>query len=229
MMYKTLAYYYDELLGDNDSLKLWINQLEKNIKGKKVLELACGSGELAIMLAKKGYDVFATDLSSSMIEVAEKKVHLPNLKFDVMDMTNFQINEKYDAIICFCDSFNYLNNYNEVSLMIKNVYNHLNENGVFIFDTHHSERLNEFENEYIEEGYVNDLAYSWTILSDKINNTLMEHFAFYTTEGLIEEDHLQHVFDIVELKKLMLEGNYQVEVINEFIEAEKALVIGRKI
>ena len=229
MMYKTLAYYYDELLGDNESLKLWVDEIEKNIKGKKILELACGSGELAIMLAKKGYDIYATDLSSEMIEVANKKTQLPNLKFDVMDMNNFDLNETYDAIICFCDSFNYLNNYNEVREMFENVYNHLNSNGVFIFDTHHQERLYEFEEEYIEEGYVNDLAYSWTILADRMNSTLMEHFAFYTSDGLIEEDHLQHVFDVNKLQKMMIESNYEVKCIDEFIKDEKALIIGRKL
>ena len=229
MMYGTLAFYYDELLGDNDSLALWTGELESRIEGRDILELACGSGEMALMLADRGYNVLATDLSSSMIEVAGSKRKGDNPKFEVMDMNGFSLPDRYDAIICFCDSFNYLNDYDEVKAMFENVRAHLKEGGIFMFDTHHPARLDEFEDEYIEEGYIRDLPYIWTILSDRINSTLMEHFAFYTEEGLIEEDHLQHVFDIDRLVSLLAEAGFEVSCDREFIEDEKVLITGRRI
>ena len=229
MLYDTLAKYYDELLGDNDALDLWVDVVKKNVVKPDVLELACGSGDLAIKLAKAGYNVLATDISQEMINVASNKVSQANPKFEIMDMTKFALNQKYDGILCFCDSFNYLNNYEEIAAMFHNVYQHLNSQGVFIFDTHHLNRLKEFKEEYIEEGQLSNVDYSWTILADDYNKTLMEHFAFYQNNEMIEENHLQHVFDYEKLKALLEAENFQVTYDTEFVKDEKVLFIGRKL
>src|SRR5690349_8407632 len=56
-----------------------------------ILELACGTGNHALILSKLGYSITATDLSSDMIEVAKSKSQAlsTRLNFKVMDMTKF--------------------------------------------------------------------------------------------------------------------------------------------
>ncbi len=56
---------------------------------EKVLELACGSGQLSFMLAKKCGSLIATDFSENMVEAARKKDDgsIPGLSFEVKDAT----------------------------------------------------------------------------------------------------------------------------------------------
>ncbi|MBI5614351.1 methyltransferase domain-containing protein [Candidatus Gottesmanbacteria bacterium] len=58
-------------------------------KKSKILDVATGTGSLAIALAKKGYQVTGVDLSPDMLRQAKKKVE-PNLnvKFFNLDATN---------------------------------------------------------------------------------------------------------------------------------------------
>ena len=57
-----------------NGFNLLIKQVETyGIEGKKLLDLACGTGELSIRLAEEGYDVTGVDLSSDMLAVAREK------------------------------------------------------------------------------------------------------------------------------------------------------------
>ena len=40
---------------------------------RKVMELACGTGEVSMRLDDKGYEVIGVDLSKNMLEIAEKE------------------------------------------------------------------------------------------------------------------------------------------------------------
>lgn len=220
--YSILAKYYDSLLQDEESLSLWLKHIEEK-PFKTILELASGSGVMAGILESKGYDVIASDLSNEMKEVSKT-----NFKGDyrIINMIDYNLDKKFDLVLCICDSINYLEE-EELDSFFKCAYNHLNDNGRLIFDMHHKERLNEFKEEYIEEGYVDDVAYQWTILSDDIDKHISEHFTFYTENGMIQEHHTQNVFDI-ELIKDKLNKYFDVKVYNDFIENEKVLVVGDK-
>ena len=126
MMYGTLAHYYDALVKDEDASMAWVAFIEQHVKKGKVLELACGSGEITIALAKKGYEMHASDLSAEMIKVAKQKPSADIVEWNVMDMRNMAMQECYDGILCLCDSFNYLLKNSEVenneSQRIKSVF-----------------------------------------------------------------------------------------------------------
>ena len=114
--------------------------------------------------------------------------------------------------------------------MFKNVYEHLNKGGRFIFDMHHKERLNEFKEEYIEEGQIDkDIYYQWTINSDIDEKTVNEHFTFYTPNGMIQEHHTQNVFEVDLVLKLLEKVGFKAKCIEDFVEDEKVLLIGKKL
>ncbi len=50
-----------------------------NLQGRKVLEFGCGTGQMAVRLAKSGADVIAFDLSPASIEIAQKRVEINDL------------------------------------------------------------------------------------------------------------------------------------------------------
>ena len=72
---------------------------------KTVLELASGSGILADILAKKGYIVTASDISKDMKEVAKNNY---DGEYLILNMIDYHLDRKFDLIICFVDSINYL-------------------------------------------------------------------------------------------------------------------------
>lgn len=220
--YEVLAKYYDELLSDEDSFLLWLNYIKKQ-DCKDILELASGSGLMAKLLKSEGYNVIASDISESMKNVAKNNF---DGEYFILNMIDYSLDKKFDLVLCICDSFNYLYE-EEIDSFMKSAYKHLNDNGRLVFDMHSIKRIKEFKDEYIEEGYLSDTAYVWTINSDEFDNTINEHFTFYTKDAMIQEHHTQNVFEIEYVKKIM-EKYFEVEVIDDFIEDEKVLMIGRK-
>lgn len=221
--YDYLAYTYDELLGDADAFKLWLKEIESE-KFNDVLELASGSGVLANILKEKGYNIIASDISSSMKDAAKRNY---DGEYLILNMTNYSLNKKFDLILCVCDSINYLEEA-ELNSFFKCAYDHLKENGRLIFDMHHKSRIDEFKEEYIEEGQISDIKYQWTINSDAYSNMINEHFTFYTGDGMIQEQHTQHVFDSDIIVKKMEAIGFKVKHIDEFVKNEKILIVGRK-
>lgn len=223
--YDYLASYYDYLLGDEEAFEYWLKYILKK-PFKTVLELASGSGIMGKILEEKGYDVICSDISKAMKEASKENFKGEYL---ILNMIDFKLEKKFDLILCICDSLNYLYE-DELLKMFKNVYAHLNKGGRFIFDMHNPIRLKEFLEEYIEEGKINnEVFYQWTINSDIDDKTINEHFTFYTPSGMIQEHHTQNVFEIKDVLDKLIEANFKVEVIKDFIEDEKILFIGEKL
>ena len=110
MSYEAFAYYYDSLM-DQDFYNDYIQFINEHVKDyQTVLELGCGTGEIAIRLAHLGKQVCATDISKDMLEVAKYKCI--DFKADVMlsriDMCDFAVDSQLDLILCLCDSLNYV-------------------------------------------------------------------------------------------------------------------------
>ena len=222
--YEFLAKYYDYLLGDEEAFNFWLEYI--NAKDyHTVLELASGSGVLAGILKKQGKEVTASDISKEMKEVATNNF---DGEYLILNMIDFDLHKKYDLILCVCDSINYLYD-EELEQMFKSVYKHLNDGGRFIFDMHNPKRLKEFDEEYIEEGQIDEnVYYQWTINSDTFDRTVNEHFTFYTPEGMIQEQHTQNVFEVDDVKNKLENVGLESEVVMDFIEDEKILFIGTK-
>ena len=77
------------------------NQITKEINpiNKSVLDVATGTGSLAIDLCKSAKRVVGIDLSSKMLDVAEKKRKNNNLSFLLMDASCMKFNdEEFDLV-----------------------------------------------------------------------------------------------------------------------------------
>lgn len=172
--YKRFSYYYDDAISEID-YSLWLEFIEPYLKkDSAILDLACGSGTLAILLKLKGYDVEGLDLSDSIIEIAREKskinhLHIP---YYVMNMTDFSLDKKYDVITCFFDSINFLASEAEVKRLFDSVKKHLKKDGLFICDVFSMEMLNEYENNLIEKTFQ---TYKLTWLTKKVTPTQIVH------------------------------------------------------
>jgi ubiquinone/menaquinone biosynthesis C-methylase UbiE len=215
MIYKTLASYYDALVTDENATSDWVDYTRKHVKDGLLLDLGCGSGDFAVAMAEQGYLVEASDLSAEMIKTAQSKKGSELVKWYVSDMLDLNENEKYDAITCYCDSINYLQSYRQLETVIENVYRALKVKGVFMFDIHSLDTLQQFKEEYIEEGYVDDVSYQWCIYS--IDDNLFYSFIFQDEDGILRKElHQQLVFNPVTVKELLEKQGFKVELSTDF-------------
>jgi SAM-dependent methyltransferase len=67
-----LAAIYDDLEGDRSDLDLYLGLVDE-FAAKSVLDIGCGTGTLACLLAKRGTQVIGVDPSEAMLEVARRK------------------------------------------------------------------------------------------------------------------------------------------------------------
>jgi SAM-dependent methyltransferase len=115
-----------------------INELlnERGIAHARILDLACGTGGLAVELATAGHSVHGIDISPQMVEIANaKSAGLSNVRFEVQDMVTFRIKGMFDLVTCAFDSINYLLAIDDVRAMLRRVAAALRDAGLFVFDS----------------------------------------------------------------------------------------------
>ncbi len=136
--YTALAEHYDRLTGDVD-YKKWADYIVRHFRRlkrpvKSVAELACGTGTLAALLARRGYQVTAMDLSPEMLTVAADKCAGLDVTLVCQDMSRLRLPEPVDAVICCLDSVNYVTRPAALKRTFKRVYEALSPGGLFLFD-----------------------------------------------------------------------------------------------
>lgn len=139
--YSVLAEIYDHVMSEVD-YETWADYIDEIIlthhpDAAKLLELACGTGTVALSLEELDcYKITATDGSADMIQVARKKAEKSRseINFKQMDFLNFDLDEQFDVVYMIFDSLNYLHHDSELLKLHENVRNVLNPDGLFIYD-----------------------------------------------------------------------------------------------
>jgi len=99
----------------------------------RMLDMACGRGRHALLLASKGFQVIGTDLSPNNIAYAQKFDH-QNLSFYVHDMRHPFLPHHFDYVFNFFTSFGYFTDPADNLKTIKSVYSELKQCGIFVLD-----------------------------------------------------------------------------------------------
>ncbi|MFM1539481.1 class I SAM-dependent DNA methyltransferase, partial [Helcococcus bovis] len=126
--------------------------------------IGCGTGNLTSELSKlKDFNILAFDNSIEMLNHAfVKLLDKENVTVILQDMYKFDYNSfKNDVIITLLDVVNYITDESKLEKLFKNIYDGLNENGVFIFDLNSRYKLLEVlgNNQYIYER--KNIFYTW--------------------------------------------------------------------
>lgn len=192
--YSVLASKYDALMTDFD-YDGYFEFIKKYLVGKvKGADMASGSGELTMRLAKAGKKVVGIDISEEMLAAAMKKArdNALNTVFLKQDIAAFELTGKVDFVTVCCDGVNYVK---DIASFFKRVHGALKDGGVFIFDISTEYKLTEViaNNVFYED--APDFTYLWTNrLSD---NKVDMNIVFFTREGELysrrEESHRQYV------------------------------------
>ncbi|RPF55566.1 class I SAM-dependent DNA methyltransferase [Aquisalibacillus elongatus] len=236
-MYKQMANIYDELMQDAPYDE-WCKFTEEVIEGKEVrsiLEIGCGTGEIAIQLAEKGYQVTAFDQSKDMIEVAEQKLNNQeeSCQFDVRDARYFSYEQTFDTLISYCDVLNYITDVNDVELVLKNAYQHLRPGGLFVFDVHSQSYVNWLIDEEIFSEIRDDISYVWMCEPLEHEGGIRHDLTFFVkqSDGLykrLDEEHVQQTHSVKTYQDLLQNAGfrhvnvYQDFTLDQLVDEEQA-------
>ena len=139
--YESLAAAYDGLTTDVDYeavLAFFQSVLKRNHKEpERILDLACGTGSMSVLLAKAGYQVLGADISEEMLTVAAQKAAALDVEppfFICQPMQRLRLPYRVDAVCCFLDSLNYVTKPEDCRKTFGRVYEALEEGGLFFFD-----------------------------------------------------------------------------------------------
>ncbi len=144
---------YDQIMADVP-YHMWADFVagiwsKHSFSPSSVLDLACGTGNVSLLLARRGYQVTGVDLSSRMLQVARKKLSSAGLyaEFIRADMRSFKLAEPVDAAISLFDSINYLLEPDDVMASFRCVADALKPGGMFVFDVNTPKRLSAIKQE----------------------------------------------------------------------------------
>ncbi|MEY8001857.1 class I SAM-dependent methyltransferase [Clostridium sp. Mt-5] len=139
--YKRFAHIYDDLINEDIDYGTWCLKILNlcqilNVKKQDYLDLACGTGNMTEKIAPHFQNSWAVDLSNEMLSEADEKLRNKRLKINLIceDISKLKLNRQFDLITCCLDSTNYLLEEKSLENYFRGVFNHLNSNGIFIFD-----------------------------------------------------------------------------------------------
>ena len=223
MTYGEFAKIYDELIcEDIDYTKIEERILgiisKHNIRYEDYLDLACGTGNVAIRMAKHFKNTYLVDLSEEMLQEAYSKFKKERIKGKVIcqDMRELSLNHTFDLITCVLDSTNYILEVEDLKDYFIGVYKHLNEDGVFIFDINSFYKLTTILGNNIFSYSSEEVFYNWenTIEDDIVNMYL----TFFVKNGDLyerfEEEHYERSYQEKDIEEVISECGFSI--VNKF-------------
>jgi len=123
-MYKTFIDYEEEYN--------YYSSILKKYKKQQVLEIGCGTGNLAILFQKNGFDYLGLDASKEMIQLGKTKA--PTCDFLEGDMRNFELNKQVQSAIITARTVSYLYTNKDVNAAFSCICKNLQVGGLLCFD-----------------------------------------------------------------------------------------------
>ncbi len=106
------------------------------VPARTMLDLACGTGTVALSFAHQGWDVYALDASSGMLDQARQKAQQAGQKlaFSQQDMRHFILPHPVALVTCLYDSLNYMLTLTDLEQVFRQVSAALMPGGLFLGD-----------------------------------------------------------------------------------------------
>jgi SAM-dependent methyltransferase len=160
--YEPLAKYYDRFT-ERSAYEPVIAQVEawaqaQGLRGRRLLDVACGTGKSFVPMVARGYELAACDISPAM--VAEARLKAPEAEIVVADMRELPWVGSFDLITCMDDAVNYLLTVEDLHAALASMAAALAPGGILIFD---SNTLGTYRTDFAESFEIDsgDTRFSW--------------------------------------------------------------------
>lgn len=245
--YEMFAEYYDSLT-DNVEYKrraeYIVNILEKkhNHNLGLMLDLACGTGTLTILLKEMGIDVYGIDSSQEMLSVALQKSAEKGLQilFICQRMQSLDLYGTIDTCVCTLDSLNHITDFDDFKCALYKVSLFMNKGGLFLFDlnTVYKHKNVLADNTFVYE--TEDVFCVWQnfLGEDNIVDISLDFFA-NDRNGRYErysEDFSERAYTLDEVREGLDDAGFSLEAIYGDLsenppkeDEERIIIVARKI
>ena len=201
--YHALAVSYDRLTNDVDyrqTVAFYKRILAREeVHPRTAVDLACGTGSVALLLAEEGLRVTAVDLSPEMLTVAQQKamdLERPP-QFICQALQELRLPRGVDLAVCALDSLDYITEPADCREAIRRVYKALNPGGIFIFDVNTPEKLRAMDGQvFLDED--DDVYCVWRGEFDEDTNICAYGMDLFQREGQVWrrsfEEHREYAY-----------------------------------
>lgn len=237
--FREIARHYDDLM-HGVPYRGWVAYLEDILDRlgyhpHTILDVACGTGNVSEILAKRGFEVVGVDISAEMIEIAQSKKS--PVEYHVQDMAELCIGchseppschsehseesraepveaRQFDLAVSFFDSLNYVTDPDHLRRGIKRIGEHVVPGGLFIFDINTIYALSHHFFDQANLGGEYYPKYIWSSEYDHSTRICRVDMLFKVMEDGEEREfkeiHYQRGHSIEELTQWLNEGGFDV-------------------
>ncbi|WP_156291128.1 class I SAM-dependent DNA methyltransferase [Oceanobacillus salinisoli] len=216
MAYQQMAYLYDQFMSEAPYDK-WIDFTENIIEDSQVsriADLGCGTGEIAVRLAERGYQMTGVDYSADMLTYADSKANEKNLSITWLhqDLRELEGLANLDLAVSFCDVINYITNKDELEDVFQQIFAILKPGGLFIFDVHSIYQVeHHFKNQTFAD-VLDHMSYIWFCIEGEEVGEMFHDLTFFAQEGdkyiRFDEFHHQRTYSIEFYHQLLFEAGF---------------------
>ena len=216
--YSDFAYIYDSLMHRDINYEKWADYIENlfdmyDINPKLVCDLACGTGNITIPLARRGYDMTGVDISEDMLNIAREKAQGTDILFLNQSIERLDLYGTMGAFLCMIDGINYVIAPKLLEYAFKRMKTcFMDPDALFIFDISTRHKL---ENIIGGNTFVHsdkNIFYAWQNRYIKEKNLSDMMLTFFVRQGKsykrFEERHLQRAYTEKELRYMLKKAGF---------------------
>ena len=215
--YKALAMSYDRLTNDVDYeavVDFYFSILDREgLKPRTAVDLACGTGSVAKILAERGLQVVGVDMSEDMLTVASQKTaHMEHPPvFVCQRLEQLHLGRGVDLAVCALDSMDYIIDPELCREAIQRVYRALNPGGIFLFDVNTPEKLRAMDGQiFVDED--EDVFCLWRGEFDEKSNICSYGMDLFQRRGEVWErsfeEHREYAYSQQQLVAYLKEAGF---------------------
>ena len=215
--YHALAVSYDRLTSDvnyTETVEFYQQILHREgCAPETAVDLACGTGSVALLLVQSGLRVIGVDLSVEMLTVASQKAQtLSNPPmFICQSLQKLYLPRGVDLAVCALDSLDYITDPADCSEAIRRVYKVLNPGGIFIFDVNTPEKLRAMDGQvFLDED--EDVYCVWRGEFDEETNICSYGMDLFQRRGEVWErsfeEHREYAYSQQQLTRFLKEAGF---------------------
>ena len=215
--YHALAGSYDRLTNDVDYRAVvdFYNQIihREGLNPRTAVDLACGTGSVALILAEQGLSVTAVDMSEDMLTAAmEKTMGMENPPMLILQLLQeLRLSKGVDLAVCALDSLDYILNPEDCAEAIRRVYRVLNPGGIFVFDVNTPEKLRSMDGQvFLDED--DDVYCVWRGEFDEETNICSYGMDLFQRDGEIWhrsfEEHQEYAYSQEQLMSFLRQSGF---------------------
>lgn len=220
--YSKIAPLYDTIM-THVNYKSWAKHISLlmhryRLKPRSLIDLSCGTGSLLTYLSVSGRKTFGSDRSLSMLRQAKMKLNKHSFALFCCDFLQISVKAcSIDVALVLYDSINYIIEEEQVRIFFREVYDLLNDGGLFIFDVVLPYACRKSFSNYRESDVSNGNGYVRKAWYNDPDSLQFNEFRIFEQGNDYRELHVQKIRSIEEWQELIKDSPFNsVSVFSNF-------------